>query len=491
MMFPILLGSDAEFSALRDALLACDYTEAAICSRFHIHRVSELRLEGSPAPDTCGLNDVVRLLVHLLIEGAALQPSSASPLPIRELESLGLVTVHPDRIVANVLLYPTRHLYIVSDRTRPAEGDPLLDDIVYPAIVPNTDLFLDHLPPGANDAFLDLCAGTGIAALVAAQSGARHAWAFDITARSTHFAEFNRRLNALPNVTAAEGDLYQPAADDTGDQTFDRIVAHPPYLPVYRPRFVFDSGGQDGEQIVRRIVEGLPRYLRPGGKFFALTMGSDRDQPFEHRLRDWLGADAGEFDVAFIVRKTISPHDYSADAVLMHKGSLQDIAGWRDLFAEWGVRSLAYGFVVIQRRQRDRAVFTVRHDSGPKTGPAECAWLIEWTTAALDTQKLLAMKPHARDNASLRVEHRFAAGAWNPESYRLASEYPFSSTMNIEPWAPHLLTIANGTSTIRKLLDQLKSAGGLPDSVEPEEFARVVAAMVSAGFLEVDECKIR
>jgi methylase of polypeptide subunit release factors len=73
--------------------------------------------------------------------------------------------------------------------------------------------------------------GTGIAALVAAQKDAAHAWAFDITARATHFAEFNRRLNAIPNVTAAEGDLYAPA----GGQTFDRIVAHPPYLPVYRP----------------------------------------------------------------------------------------------------------------------------------------------------------------------------------------------------------------------------------------------------------------
>src|SRR5439155_22250135 len=117
------------------------------------------------------------------------------------------------------------------------------------------------------------------------------------------FADFNRRINGISNFVASAGDLYEPA----GGLTFDRIVAHPPYVPVYRPQLIFDSGGQDGEQIVRRIIEGLPRYLRPGGRFTALTMGSDRgdsdqgrsdrDHPFEHRLREWLGSREAEFDV--------------------------------------------------------------------------------------------------------------------------------------------------------------------------------------------------
>src|SRR5207245_1035784 len=160
-----------------------------------------------------------------------------------------------------------RGLYIVSDRSRPeegVEGQPP-EDFVYPAIVPNTELLLELAPCQPCDAFLDLCSGTAIAALVAAKSGARQAWAFDITGRSTHFAEFNRRLNGIANMTPATGDLYEPA----GDLTFDRIVAHPPYVPVYRPQLIFDSGGHDGEQIVRRIIEGLPRYLRPGGRFYA------------------------------------------------------------------------------------------------------------------------------------------------------------------------------------------------------------------------------
>jgi SAM-dependent methyltransferase len=450
-MFPIRLGTDAEFVALREALLASDW-------------------EADPASP----------MGRLFIEGQPLDPSAASHLPMRELEALGLVDTSPEKIVGTVMLYPVRGLYIVSDRDSTMDGPPI-DDVVYPANGPNTDIFLDYLPPGPCDSFLDLCAGTGVAALAAARSTAMHAWAFDITARATHFAEFNRRLNGIPNVTPAQGDLYEPA----GDQTFDRIVAHPPYLPVYRPHYVFDSGGQDGEQIVRRVIEGLPKYLRPGGRFYALTMGSDREQPFEMRLREWLGEASCDFDILFVVRRTIAPRDYAADAVIKHQGSVADIAGWRELFQQWGVEALACGYVVIQRCAAPRSVFTVRRNTGPKTGPGELAWLVDWATAALDTDKLLESKPRARAGVKLQVEHSFKDGAWQQETFRLESNYPFHAVIQAEPWTANLLPLADGTQTVRQLQEHV-----LGDSVPAQDFARAIASMVSAGLLEFDEYKL-
>src|ERR1700680_1352198 len=151
-MFPIRLGTDTEFTSLRDALHACG--EAAL---------------QTPAA------------VRLFIDGATIDRSAVSHLPLPELEALGVITALADRIVANVMLYQARSLLIVSDRNQPKENDPSPppEDIVYPANIANTGLFLDHIPPGKCDAFLDLCAGTGIAALAAAQSSATHAWAFD------------------------------------------------------------------------------------------------------------------------------------------------------------------------------------------------------------------------------------------------------------------------------------------------------------------------
>ena len=50
--------------------------------------------------------------------------------------------------------------------------------------------------------------------------------------------------------------------------------------------------GKTGSRSSGRVVEGLPRYLRPGGKFYALLMATDREgEEFEQRIRKWLGAD--------------------------------------------------------------------------------------------------------------------------------------------------------------------------------------------------------
>jgi methylase of polypeptide subunit release factors len=481
------LGTDAEFSELRSALAAAGYTEAAVCSRLGLDRISKFQFDRKRT-FTDEPADAIALLVRLLVEGGPVRRGAAPMLPLDELAALGVVaplSSDSTSVAGTVMLYPAHDLYIVSDRVSPVEGEPgpPPEDIVYPAIIPNTDLFLDLCRPGPCDSFLDLCSGTGIGALVAARAGARHAYAFDITERSTHFAEFNCRINGITNVTSARGDVYEPA----GELTFDRIVAHPPYVPVYRPQLIFDSGGQDGEQITRRIVEGLPRYLRPGGRFHALMMGSDRDQPFEHRLREWLGSEEREFDVAFVNRRTLAPREYAAEAVIKRKGPVEDITAWRAMFDGLHVQALVYGFVTIQRRDCLRPVFTVRRQSGPRSGSAEHAWLVDWETVASanEPEQLLSARLRASPEARLRLEHRIAEGAWIPEVYHLETEYPFSMEMRAQAWTAHLLTCADGSLTSAKLLEKLKADGALHPDTPAAEFARMLAVLVSGGFLQV------
>jgi methylase of polypeptide subunit release factors len=485
---PLRFGSEAEFAALRAALEGSGFTESGLCERLGLERVSQYRLDGArhleqPPEDSAGL------LIWLLLEGGAVPRAAGGKIPLRELETLGVVTPHPsnqDEAVATVMLYPMHGLYVVSDRPRPVEGklvEQAPDDFVYPAIVPNTDLFLNLLPSTPCDACLDLCSGTGIAALKAARSGARHAWALDVTERSTQFAEFNRRLNAISNVTAAQGDLYEPA----DALTFDRIVAHPPYVPVYRPQLIFDSGGQDGEQIVRRIIEGLPRYLRPGGRFYALTLGTDRDRPFERRLRDWLGQAEAEFDVAFTVRQQLTPREYASEAVIRNRGRVDDIHAWRELFERQGIEGLSYGFLTIQRRDRPREVFTVRRQTGSRTGPAEHAWMMDWeTSVALGSAgELLRARPRASYATSLQVEQRLTPTGWEAQGYRLEIDYPFRMEVGAQAWTAHLLAMADGSLTGAELLEKLKSAGALHPDAPPSEYAQILAVLVSGGFLEI------
>ena len=222
-------------------------------------------------------HDALDVLVRLFLDNESLSWSETTALlppdGVEAMRSLGLIRDHrtdPSRVVATVLLYHTQSLYIASDVALLADGDgSRWWDLVYAAITTNTLNFLETMPRGRCESFLDLCSGTGVAALLAATTFADHAWAIDVTDRSTEFARFNARLNGIENVTMLSGDLYAPVAD----LTFDRIVAHPPYVPSRETKMVYRDGGADGEEVTRRIIAGLPKHLNPGGSFHCTLHG--------------------------------------------------------------------------------------------------------------------------------------------------------------------------------------------------------------------------
>jgi SAM-dependent methyltransferase len=306
---PLRLVEPGRFKALREFLGEADFTEAGICRRLGIPSFNDFgdaRL-GSRFPN--GFESPQDVLIRLFLGCETAQRSEVEHVlgcaALELLEEAGLLEpdpADPGRSIAPVGLCPTRGLYLVSDRGPAAS--PQAGDLVYPAILENTQDFLNSIPDARCGSLLDLGTGTGVAALLAARDYAGHAWACDITPRSAHFAEFNRRLNGIDNVTVARGDLYEAV----GGRMFDRIVTHPPYVPVSNPTWIFRDGGDDGETIVRRAIEGLPRHLAPGGRFCSLTLISDRqDEPAESRVRAWLGDAGPEFDVAVIAETTRPP----------------------------------------------------------------------------------------------------------------------------------------------------------------------------------------
>src|SRR5260370_38279262 len=79
-------------------------------------------------------------------------------------------------------------------------------------------------------------------------------------------------------------------------------------MPGFRPAEIYVDGGEDGEQLTRRILEGLEKHLNPGGRLYCRTLGTDRDEAqFGKRLRGWLGSAEGEFDIALFVSKNLDP----------------------------------------------------------------------------------------------------------------------------------------------------------------------------------------
>jgi len=377
-----------------------------------------------------------------------------------------------------VILYPSRSLYIVSDRGD-ASGP---EDVVYPAFVKNTQEFLDLLPPTRCERFLDLGAGSGIAALVAAAGYAAKAWACDITARSAWFSEFNRRLNGIENVVVSRGDLYEGVEG----LEFDRIVTHPPYVPAPQQTRIFRDGGEDGEQILRRAIEGLPKFLSPGGRFYALTLGTDRqEEPFEARIRKWLGDSGPEFDVVLITESIQKPSDFLGHVL---PSAFSRVSSWNNFFRKFKVEYVVYGAIVIQRRREPRAVFTARAQKGAFSGLAETEWLFSLNEAVSRSggnDLVLGSRPYKSKNLHLAVLHKMQNDELVPAEFMLRVLRPFETECKCGSWVVDLVSRCDGQTTGLEHFDRFRSQQTLPESTTPEEFAEVLRILISSGFVEI------
>lgn len=125
-------------------------------------------------------------------------------------------------------------------------------------------MLAEAVPEGGS--VLDLCAGTGLLAVLAAREHGAEVTAVDVSRRAILSTRLNARLNGV-KVTAIRGDLFAPL----DGRRYDVIVSNPPYLPTAtgspRPHSsarAWDAGPR-GRQFLDRICREAPAHLRPGG----------------------------------------------------------------------------------------------------------------------------------------------------------------------------------------------------------------------------------
>src|SRR3954468_627720 len=179
------------------------------------------------------------------------------------------------------------------------------------AIVPRSyiaELLLDGLHPWVGDvqtisSALDLCTGSGcLALLLALVFPNARVDATDLSADALAVAELNiAEYELRDRVHLTRGDLFAGLAG-----RYDLIIANPPYvnedamarLPAeYRAEPVMAlAGGQDGLQLVRRVLAEAPRYLTERG-LLIMEIGHNREaleQSFPALPFTWLETSGGD-----------------------------------------------------------------------------------------------------------------------------------------------------------------------------------------------------
>jgi ribosomal protein L3 glutamine methyltransferase len=162
---------------------------------------------------------------------------------------------------------------------------------------------------------LDLCTGSGCLAILAAFTFPRAKIdAVDLSAGALALARRNVATHRLGDrITLHRGDLFRPLAK----QRYDLIITNPPYVdargmaklpPEYHhePRMAL-AAGDDGLDLVRRILADAPRHLSKGGGLLC-EIGRGR-APLERAYPDtpfvWLDTEQSQGEVFWLWRNDL------------------------------------------------------------------------------------------------------------------------------------------------------------------------------------------
>ena len=491
---PLRTGPPVDFSRSLEFFQEAAFDEATVCKTLSLSSISDFRTvqweKLSPDAGPARLWWCVRTFMRGLVANEQESRAICGDDSINSFISLGLLRSSkrdPNALVCPVWLYPCEGFVVASDRTDDPDGDPAFEpgqDVVFPAIYQGTLRFLELLPDSQVGAALDLCGGSGIGALRLSRT-AQTVTTADVAERSAMFADFNGRLNGV-RMESVCGDVYEPVSR----RHFDLISAHPPFVPAMGPHMVYRDGGETGEEITRRIIAGLPEYLRPGGTGVILCVARDTEErSFEHRARDWLGDQGDQFDIIFGCEKILSVPEIAESLCKGRRGiNGLNVRTVTERLLSLQTRRFVYGALFLRRLNSRVGQEPLRLQLTLQGRPADFERVLFWRQKARQPEfigQLASSRPRLAKNLELTVRHCVEGGELVPAECTFSVAAGFQAALRPDGWAVPLIARLNGGISVADVYEQARLADELPQGFPVESLLDLVGRMIERGFLEI------
>ena len=355
-------ADDADVPGLRaliPKLAALGYSETGISKCLGLQDLAGLqwRLVSIYRSERLAGRERLALAIDLLLLQGALPPDELDRLfaasEVQVLVRAGLLEIdHSGTARARASLFPFGDSLFFSDQAWPHLPHPGYvtvpsDQVMWIGLDSRHLAYCTSRRPFRSA--LDLCTGSGIHALLASAHTER-VLAVDINPRAACCTRFNAAVSGVANLEVEVADLFAGARGER----FDLITANPPFVPSPLDNLGFRDGGRSGEEILKRIVAGLPQHLAPGGMAQIITeLGERDDEPLVLRLREWLGGAAMDIHIL-----RVGEHEAMRYATRHAKGD--NFEAFLASVHEWASNLLAHGYrrvvsVVISFRWSDAA----------------------------------------------------------------------------------------------------------------------------------------
>jgi len=475
---------------LREVLASAGFTAEKIGDALGtgdeiVSRAAGIPVQVRQLEEQGALGVLVRLLIlDLAVPVDQLAPA-IGPLTVDDLARLRIVERRDDVARPLVRIVPHDELLITSD-VRLRAGEPAAADHVPGVHRPS--VALAHLTVRRPvRSFLDLATGCGVEGLLAS-SHAERVLATDVSSRAVNFAAFNAQLNLAHNIEYRVGSWFDPI----GDELFDTIACNPPYVISPASEYVYRDSGLVGDSVSEQVVRGVSAHLEEGG--FATVQISwiaDPEGDAAEPVRRWV-RDSG-CDAWLLHYRTDKPLETAAVWNQTESGDpvryAQLIDTWLAYYRDLGIRGIAYGSLVLRRRQGANWFRTDPLLGGRLNAASDHILRVfaanDLLAATADDERLLEERVRVVAKATVEQRVRFHEGVPRVEKMSLMMDEGVGFHAGLDPTVLQLLTQLDGTRTLREALAEGARRDGVADL---ESYARaglpVARRMFELGFLE-------